>query len=150
MFRKIKDSLRRLAKDNRGNVFIIMGFLIIPIVGCIGFAVDYGITLMDKAKLNAAADAAAITAINTVKSVLTGGGTTTAALAQAQTAGLAAFNANAGQLTAATLPTPTINVPTPTSATISATVTYATTENTTFSKVIGIPVLNVAEARRRR
>ena len=144
MFLKIENSLRRLARDNRGNVFIIMGFLMIPIVGCIGFAVDYGVTLMDKAKLNAAADAAAITAINTVKSVMTGGGTAAAAVAQAQTAGLAAFNANAGRLTSAALPTPTINVPTPTTPTISATVTYATTENTMFSKVIGINALNVA------
>jgi Flp pilus assembly protein TadG len=136
--------LRRLARDRRGNVLILAGFFIIPVIAFIGFCADYGTALADKAKLDAASDAAAIVAINTAQSALSAGVPAAAAIIQAQTAAKAAFSANAGAIAFATLPTPTVTIPPPAGLTVTATVTYATSTATQFSKVLGMSSIPVA------
>ncbi len=136
--------LRRLAQDRRGNVLMLTGFLLVPVIGFIGFCADYGTALADKAKLDAASDAAAIVAINTAQTVLSGGGAWSTANSQAIAAAQAAFRANAGSIAFAALPTPNVAMPQPTGLQVSATVSYNTSTATQFSKVLGMSSIAVA------
>jgi Flp pilus assembly protein TadG len=54
----------RLKADRRGNVFIIMGFSILPLTFAVGFGVDYARAMRLQTQLNAAADAAALAAVD--------------------------------------------------------------------------------------
>ncbi len=53
-------SLRRFARDERGNVFIIVGLAIIILVGVVGVALDMGTGGMIKTRMQNASDAAAL------------------------------------------------------------------------------------------
>lgn len=57
--------LRRLGRDRRGNVLMIMGFATIPLAFSTGMAVDYVRAARLQTKLNAVADAAALAAVTT-------------------------------------------------------------------------------------
>jgi Flp pilus assembly protein TadG len=56
--------LSRLKADRKGNVLMIMGFATIPLVFAAGMTVDYARATRTRAKLNAAADAAALAAVS--------------------------------------------------------------------------------------
>jgi Flp pilus assembly protein TadG len=56
-------TLRRFGKDKRGNVLMIMGFALIPITLAAGMTVDYTRAARLKTKLDAAADAAVLSAV---------------------------------------------------------------------------------------
>jgi Flp pilus assembly protein TadG len=56
--------LRRFGKDKRGNVLMIMGFALIPITMAAGMTVDYTRAARLKTKLDAAADAAVLSAVS--------------------------------------------------------------------------------------
>ena len=114
---------RRFMSDRRGNVAMIVALCAVPLFGMLGFAIDYGIALSDKSKLDNAADAATLAAINAAQAVLQSQGSTATSAAQAagQTAGNAAFMANAGRLAfISNYPAPTLNV-TATFPTVAAT-----------------------------
>jgi len=145
MYRFMK-IFQRLRTNTRGNVAVMTGLVIVPTIAFIGFAADYGIALSDKAKLDAASDAAAIVALKTAQTVLQGGGAFSSAKSQAQAAALAAYKGNAGSVAFTSLPTPVINVAqSPSSVlTLNSTVTYSTPVTTQFAKVIGIPSINIA------
>lgn len=53
----------RLKTNQKGGVFIIMGFAIIPLTFILGFGIDYARAMSLQTKLNAAADAAALAAV---------------------------------------------------------------------------------------
>lgn len=55
--------LRRFKSDKRGNVLMIMGFALIPITMAAGMTVDYTRAARLKTKLDAAADAAVLSAV---------------------------------------------------------------------------------------
>lgn len=57
--------LNRFGSDRRGNVLILMGFSVIPLTLAGGIAIDYSNAARLQTKLNAAADAAALTAVST-------------------------------------------------------------------------------------
>ena len=61
---KVLSPFRRLLKDKRGNVLIIMGFALIPVTMAAGIAVDYTRAGRLKTKLDAAADAAVLSAVS--------------------------------------------------------------------------------------
>ncbi|MDB5674032.1 MAG: hypothetical protein JWM65_1014 [Sphingomonas bacterium] len=54
---------RRLRRDRRGNVLMIVGLSIIPLTFSAGMAIDYSRAMRLQTKLNAAADAAALAAV---------------------------------------------------------------------------------------
>lgn len=56
-------ALRRFGSDKRGNVLMIMGFALIPITMAAGMTVDYTRAARLKTKLDAAADAAVLSAV---------------------------------------------------------------------------------------
>jgi Flp pilus assembly protein TadG len=53
---------QRFRSDQRGNVAILFGLAVLPVVGMVGAAVDYSRANAVRASLQAAADAAALTA----------------------------------------------------------------------------------------
>lgn len=61
--RRICDTARRLRVDQRGNVLMIFGFALIPMVFATGMGIDYARAMKAQTKLNAAADAAALSAV---------------------------------------------------------------------------------------
>ncbi len=139
----IRSRLNKFIRDRGGNVAIVTALCCIPMFGMLGFAIDYGIALSDKVKLDNAADTAALVAIKTAQSVIQGGGTTSSGVAQGQTQGALAFTANAGSIPFAAVPTPTINIGR-TNQTLTASVSYQSVPvNTNFSKIIGLPSIAI-------
>lgn len=55
--------IARLKENQKGGVFMIMGFAIIPLTFILGFGIDYARAMSLQTKLNAAADAAALAAV---------------------------------------------------------------------------------------
>ncbi len=55
--------LGRLKTDQKGGVYMIMGFALIPLTFIVGFGVDYARAMSLQTRLNAAADAAALAAV---------------------------------------------------------------------------------------
>ena len=60
---RVSAVLRRLLGEKRGNVLMIFGFAIIPLTFATGMGIDYGRAMRLQTKLNAAADAAALSAV---------------------------------------------------------------------------------------
>src|SRR3972149_3290229 len=60
MFRASARSLRSFAHDAKGNVAILFGVTLIPILLGVGAAVDYGRALVVRERMSDAADAAAL------------------------------------------------------------------------------------------
>ncbi|MGB7035903.1 MAG: pilus assembly protein TadG-related protein [Xanthobacteraceae bacterium] len=102
--------MRRLHRDERGSMAMMMGLTAIPLIFAIGAGVDYGGANMAKVKLDAAADTAALSAVD--HQAITG------TPAAAQTTAQNTFSAETG------------NVPNVTVSNVSATVTDSTTGRT--------------------
>jgi Flp pilus assembly protein TadG len=147
MISSIFKKLRRFRRDTRANVAMITALCAIPLFGMLGFAVDYGTALSNKAKLDQAADSAAMVAITTATNLanLQGGSFTSPTDVQAagEAAGIKAFAANAGAIGFAAVPTPSVQVTAnPGKRTIQSQVTYSSVAvNTNFSKIIGIKTI---------
>lgn len=62
-FSSLKRLFARLRRDRRGNVLILVGFSIIPLVFATGMGIDYSRAARLQTRLNAAADAAALAAV---------------------------------------------------------------------------------------
>ncbi len=114
-----------LRRDRRSTVAVLFALMIIPILGCIGLAIDYGFWNQAKASIALAASDAALNAVKTAAS---------ADLAQdshymteGQQAGIYWFVANVGNLANAahlTNPTPTVTM-LQTNNIVTATVSYS-------------------------
>lgn len=61
---KFTKLVQRLLHEKRGNVFMMTGFAIIPLVGATGMGIDYARASRVDTKLSAAADAAALAAVS--------------------------------------------------------------------------------------
>gem|GEM_PF-686362 len=80
----------RLKADRKGNVFIIMGLAIVPLTFAVGFGVDYARAMRLQTHLNAAADAAALAAVDPAMILQSNN--------DAQTAATSMFNSQASLL----------------------------------------------------
>jgi Flp pilus assembly protein TadG len=58
----VRNAVRSFAADRRGNVAIMFGIALVPILGIIGVVVDYGRATSARTELNAAIDSAALMA----------------------------------------------------------------------------------------
>ena len=126
-----------------GSVNILFALSLLPIIGLIGLAVDYGVALADKAKLDNAADAAVLAAVATAKAyIATYSGTQTDptltknAIAAGIDRGTRAFAGNAGSLPFAATPT-AVPVLTRSGQTFTATISYQTSSTNNFGQIFG-------------
>jgi Flp pilus assembly protein TadG len=146
MFASFVRKFRHMLSDQRGGIAITFAIAAIPTFCILGFAIDYGMGVSDKAKLDGAADAASMVAITTASNVINAqnGSLTspTDALAAGQAQALVAFKANAGRIAFAGIPVPTATMTT-SGQTLSATVSYTTPMASQFSSLIGIKSLNI-------
>ena len=137
---------RRFATSDKGNAALMFGLMIIPFLGILGFAADYGLALSDKSKLDGAADAAALAAVKAAQYIIQNqGGTRAAAISAGNAQAASAFAANAGTLSFATPPTPTVTWTAGQSSgqTLTMKLTYTMTMTNAFSKIIGVPTTKV-------
>lgn len=89
---------RRFLADRRGNVAIMFGIAVIPVLGCVGAAVDYSLANQRRAKITTALDAAVLMATSRTEANLPADTVKTHALnmfnAQLATYGVAASAVN--------------------------------------------------------
>ena len=64
------NKLQKLQADERGNVALMMGILLIPLVGAVGYGIDYTRAVSYKMKLDSAANAAALAGMDTARALL--------------------------------------------------------------------------------
>ncbi len=138
VIRLMVDAMRqvhRFRRDDGGSMAIMMGLTAIPLIFAVGAGIDYGTANMAKAKLDAVADTAALSAVD--HQAITG--TPAAAQGTAQNT----FNAEA------------VNIPNVTVSNVSATVTdsttgrtavvnYTATKSNMFMGIFGYPTTTIA------
>jgi Flp pilus assembly protein TadG len=128
-------SVQRFRRDEGGTMAMMMGLAAIPLIFAVGAGVDYGTANMAKAKLDAVADTAALSAVD--HQAISG------TVAAAQTAAQNTFNAEA------------VNIPNVTVTNVSATVTdsttgrtalvsYTATKSSIFMGLFGVPSMTIA------
>ena len=146
--RSFSSLLNRFRRDQRGNIAVIFAIACIPLISAVGCAIDYSEATRMKAKLQSAADAAAVASISAqspgwlAASTMTGNGEVTVA----ETAAMNIFN---GNITGANNSLFTLNsktttaVVTKTGPNLTATVTFSANVPVTFMKVVGFSQLTV-------
>ena len=67
---KFVSLLARFRSDERGNIALMMGLLAVPLVGAVGYGLDYARAVNYKSSLNSAASAATLAAIDTARAKL--------------------------------------------------------------------------------
>src|ERR1700722_5430002 len=147
--RSLSRLLNRFRRDQRGNVAVIFAIATIPLISAVGFAIDYSEATRIRAKLQSAADAAAVASISQnsagwlqASTMMTNGPVTAA-----QTAAMNIFNGNINGMipTLFTLNASQTNaVVTKTGANLTATVSFSANVPVTFLKVIGQSQFTVA------
>ena len=137
--RSLSGLMNRFRKDRRGNVAVIFGIACVPLITAIGLAVDYSEATRIKAKMQSAADAAAVAAISQnsagwlAATTMSGNGRVTVA----ETNAVNIFNGNvtaAASLYNGLVVNATV---TKTGPTLTSTVTFSANVPVTFLKVIG-------------
>lgn len=106
---------RRYAGDRRGNVLIIFGLSALPLIGSLGAGVEYLRKVNYRARLDDAADAAAMAAITTARDYISTNPNNQAdptadAITRGKARAEAVFRANAASTLGALSVTPTINL----------------------------------------
>ncbi|TNC15267.1 phosphomannomutase [Methylobacterium terricola] len=133
-------------KARDGGINVLFGLSLIPMVGLIGLGIDYGMTVTNQARLDRAADAAAMAAIVTAKAYVAAhsGEANVASNAEkaGQTQAINTFNVNAGSvpLSSVNLPTPAVTIK---GQTITSTVTYTATVQNSVAKLFRVPTSTV-------
>ena len=133
-YRGAVSRLRRLRRDERGSMAIMMGLTAVPLIFAVGAGVDYGTANMAKAKLDAVADTAALAAVD--HQAITG--TPAAAQVTAQNT----FNAEAVNIPNVTVNNSTATVTDSTTGR-TAVVSYSATKSNMFMGIFGYPSMTI-------
>ena len=90
--------LRRFASPagRAGSVSALAALMFIPALALAGFSIDYGMALRTRARLNGAADTAALAAVAMAQALTIANQPAATVISQGQAAGASAFAANAG------------------------------------------------------
>lgn len=121
--------IRRFTEDRTGSTAIMFGLSLIPIIYLIGMGLDFSTAAQKRVLLNAAADAAALSAVTPSAMNQT--------TAQAQTAAQNIFNAQASLISGLSYTTPTVSV-TQSGTTRTVKVTYTASSVNTFPNVFAL------------
>ena len=89
--------ITRLFRDRRGNVALLVGLLALPLIGLVGLAIDFGEATLARARLDLAADSAALLATTAASNAYLAGAADP--LGTARAAATARFNAQAATQT---------------------------------------------------
>ena len=129
----------------------MFGLTAAPVIVLLGLGIDYYKGLSDKARLDTAADAAALAAISAAEQYISNNSQsqvdpqlTTNAEAAGAAQGLKAFRANAATTQLVAPATPVVDVTRPTGTqTFNATVTYSAQTPTSFGGIVGVNTMNI-------
>jgi Flp pilus assembly protein TadG len=137
-------SLKRFARDERGNIAVIFAIASVPLLAAVGCAVDYSMATRIKAKLQSAADAASVGALAVGSPAYDAAGAmgSTGPVPAGVTDANNIFNANTNGVTGFQnlVVTPTV---TKTNNSLTSQVTFSAQVPTTFVNLIGYPVMTV-------
>ena len=134
MLREAMSQVRRFRRDEGGTMAMMMGLTAIPLIFAVGAGVDYGSANMAKAKLDAVADTASLSAVDHQN--------ITATPAAAQTAAQNTFNAEAVGIPGVTVTNLTATVTDSTTGR-TAVVNYTATKTNTFMGIFGYPTTTI-------
>lgn len=142
--RALLDLIRRFGRDSRGNMTLTFAICTVPLLSAVGAATDYSLATRMRAKLQSAADAAAVAAISQQSPgyLAAAAMTTDGAVAAGVTDANKVFN---GIMTTMTGYSNLSETSTVTKAGISLTsqVTFTATVPTTFMKFVGFPQMTI-------
>ena len=142
----LRKRLRGAISDRAGNVGVIIALSALPLVGMTGLATDYSMMLSTKAKLDQAADAAALAGVTRAKAYILAysglGDPTQAAIAAGQAQEQSQFNANIGSVPAGTLTIGKMQV-SRLLQTLTGSVSYSYQMPTYFMSVFGTKTMTV-------
>jgi Flp pilus assembly protein TadG len=137
--------MNRFRSDQRGNLAVIFAVATVPLISAIGCAIDYSEATRIKAKLQSAADAAAVASISQnssgwlAASLMTSNGEVTVA----ETDATNIFNGNINASTSLFTKKAVTSVVTKTGPALTATVTFSADVPVTFMQVVGFSKLTV-------
>jgi Flp pilus assembly protein TadG len=135
LLRDAMSQLRRLGRDERGAMALMMGLMAVPLLFAVGAGVDYGTANMSKAKLDAVADTAALAAVDHQN--------ITSTPAAAQTVAENVFNAEATNLPNVSVSNLTATVTDSTTGR-TALVNYTATKTNLFMGLFGYPTTTIS------
>ena len=128
---------KRFRRSTSANVSMVVALAAVPLLAISGLGLDYGARQSYKARLDAAADAAALAAIQTAQSDIMGNATTTAAISDGTASALKSFNTNAGA--AASVLSQTVSISLVRSGqTLTATASYRGNSPLNFGRMFGL------------
>jgi Flp pilus assembly protein TadG len=128
---KLFGLLGRFTKDRAANVAVIFALAAIPLTFFVGMGIDYTLAANRQAQLNAAADAAALSAVTPTMMAQS--------LSIAKTKAQNTFNAQANAITGITYNSNNLTVNITTSGSVhTVTVSYTATSQNTFPNVLGM------------
>lgn len=140
--------IRRWARDRRGTVLILFGVGLLPLVGSLSLGIEYLRKVNYRARLDAAADAAAIAAIATTRDYISANAMkeadpTASAIQAALPRAFSAFRANAASVLAAVPTTPVITLNRDGQEVV-ASVTYQASFPSPVGRLFGRPTIALA------
>ncbi|HWX83452.1 MAG TPA: pilus assembly protein TadG-related protein, partial [Xanthobacteraceae bacterium] len=135
LFRNALGQMGRFRRNEGGTMALLAALSSIPLVFSVGAGIDYSTANMAKSKLDAVADAAALSAVD--HNAISG----TADDAKATATNV--FNAEAINLKNVTMGTVTVTV-TDANGGRTAVVTYTATKTNTFMGLMGIPTTTIS------
>jgi Flp pilus assembly protein TadG len=133
-FRSALGQAGRFRRDEGGTMAMFFGLAAIPIIFSVGAGVDYSTANMTKSKLDAVADAAALSAVDHTEISDTA--------ANAQTVATTVFNSEIANLHNVTVSPVTVTV-TDSATGRTAVVSYTATKTNMFMGLLGIPSTNL-------
>ena len=137
--------LSRFRRDQSANIAMIFALTLVPLISAIGCAVDYSLAARMKAKLQSAADGAAVAAISQkspgfiAASAMSGDGSVTAGVTDANKV----FDGNMNQVTSGLNNLSRVSTVTKTGIKLTSLVTFSADVPVTFMKVVGFQKLTV-------
>jgi Flp pilus assembly protein TadG len=135
--------LSRFRQDTRANIAVIFAIAIIPILGGVGCAVDYSMAVRLRSKLQAAADAASVGSVGKNSPAYVAAGTANdGTISVGGPDALTIFTANMTGESGYTLNSSTAAV-VKSGNTITSTVSFSATINTTFMRALGKNAMTV-------
>jgi len=147
---RLRDASRRCARDSSGNFTILFAFAAPVLILFVGMGIDYWVGLSDKTRMDTAADAAAIAAVNGAKAFfaansgpMSGTALSNGAIAAGIALGDKAFAADMGSTLLVQSVTPTITM-TYSDLTFTSSVHWSGQVATHFGPLVGISNLAIS------
>ena len=144
MFPKSAQLLGRFRRDQRGNIAVIFALSLVPVLSCIGCAIDYSRATQIRSKLQAAVDAASVASVSKTSPAFIAAGsmTTDGTIADGATDATRIFNGNMSGVGGYTLNSMTAAV-TKSGGVITSTTTFSADVPTMFLGVMGKSAMTV-------